>query len=247
MIRAAALWLLLTAGARAGDVVSLNLCTDQYLARLAPERVAGLSVLARDPALSTVAADATAMPRVRADAEAVLALHPRLVLGTPFGAGAVLAAVEAHGVPVLRIPLATDFSGVRAVTRMLATALDVPERGETLLADMEAALAVRPGPPRRALALGARLRMGGPNSFDATVMRAAGLIPVGSSGATTLEALATDPPDLLVTAPDAAFPSLATDLVHHPALSGIPRREVAPALTLCAGPWSAEAVALLAR
>ena len=36
-------------------VVSLNLCTDQMLVLLAPEKVAALSPLARDPALSFVA------------------------------------------------------------------------------------------------------------------------------------------------------------------------------------------------
>jgi iron complex transport system substrate-binding protein len=47
-------------------VVSLNLCTDQMLVLLAPEKVAALSPLARDPALSFVAPQAANLPIVRA-------------------------------------------------------------------------------------------------------------------------------------------------------------------------------------
>ena len=43
-------------------VVSLNLCTDQMLVLLAPEKIAALSPLARDPALSFVAPQAAHLP-----------------------------------------------------------------------------------------------------------------------------------------------------------------------------------------
>ncbi len=80
---ALAFLMLLIAGgpARAVErVVSLNLCSDQLLVMLAPEKVAALTVLARDPSLSVVAAEARHLPVVRADAEAVLRLRPDLVL-----------------------------------------------------------------------------------------------------------------------------------------------------------------------
>ena len=64
-------------------VVSLNLCADQLLVLLAPERVAALSTLSRDPALSHVAPQAAALSQVRADAEAVLRLRPDLLRFAP--------------------------------------------------------------------------------------------------------------------------------------------------------------------
>ena len=49
-------WSLHAGAAIPERVVSLNLCTDQMLVLLAPEKVLALSPLARDPALSFVAA-----------------------------------------------------------------------------------------------------------------------------------------------------------------------------------------------
>ena len=68
-----------------------------------------------------------------------------------------------------------------------------------------------------------------------------------TGGRVSLEALLRHPPDLLVVHAAAAYPSLATALLDHPALVGMPRRAIPPALTICAGPFSAEAAALLAR
>ena len=41
-------------------------------------------------------------------------------------------------------------------------------------------------------------------------------------------------------------PSRATEFLAHPLLAAHPRREVPAALTICGGPWTARAVALLA-
>ena len=62
-----------------------------------------------------------------------------------------------------------------------------------------------------------------------------------------MEVLLSRPPDLLVTAQAPAFPSLATDLLRHPALAALPRRTVAPASLICAGPFTVSAVEALAR
>ena len=62
-----------------------------------------------------------------------------------------------------------------------------------------------------------------------------------------VEALLRHRPDLLVVQQTPAYPSLATQMLHSPALAGIPRVAIPPALTVCAGPFTARAVALLAR
>jgi iron complex transport system substrate-binding protein len=244
---AALLAALLSAGmAHAERVVSLNLCTDQYLVLLAPGQVAGLTVLARDPSLSVVARQAQALPSVRADAEAVLALRPDLVLATRWGAQTTLAALENQGIRVVRSDLPQDFPAIRAETTRLAALLGVPARGAALVARMDAVLAAgKPGPPETALWLAPRGYAAGPGSLEAAVLTAAGLVNAGRGRQMGLEAVLAHPPDVLVMARAPRFPSLATNMLRHPALAALPRRTVPPALLACGGPWTAEAVALL--
>ncbi|HST75516.1 MAG TPA: ABC transporter substrate-binding protein [Acetobacteraceae bacterium] len=230
-------------------VVSLNLCTDQMLVLLAPEQVAALSPLARDPALSLVAGQAAEMPTTRASAEAVLRLHPDLVLAAPYGAQTTLGLLEEEGIKVVRIDLPTDFAGIRAQTRKLAALLGVPARGEALIAAMDAKLATLkpPAHPVRALAWQPRGYTAGPGSLADAVLKAAGLTNISTGRRVGLEALIRLHPDLLVVPAPARFPSLATELLDHPATRDIPRRFLPPALTICAGPWTADAAVMLDR
>jgi iron complex transport system substrate-binding protein len=233
----------------AARVVSLNLCTDEFLLLLAPEQAAAVSFLATDPSMSVVVAAARRLPQVRADAETVLALRPDLVLAGPYGGQTTLALLERRGTRVERLGIPQDFAAIRTETRRAAALLGVPTRGEALLGDMQARLdSVTPVPSGlRAVFLQARGYVAGPGSLADAVLHAAGFADAGDGGRPGLEALVMHPPDLLVTATAPDFPSLATDLLRHPALVGMARREVAPALLLCGGPWTAQAVTALAR
>ena len=240
---------LLPTAQAATRVVSLNLCTDQMLVLLAPEKIAALSILARDPVLSFVAPQAQALPIVRPSAEAVLRLRPDLVLAGPYGAQTVLGLLEQRGVRVVRLDLPRDFPGIRAFTRALAAALDAGDRGEALIAAMDQVLAeppIRPY-PITAVAWQPRGYTAGPDSLMQAVFQAAELTNGSNGRRLALEALVRHPPDILVVSGMPAFPSLATDLLDHPSLAEIPRRVVPSALTICAGPFTAGAVALLAR
>jgi hypothetical protein len=79
------------------------------------------------------------------------------------------------------------------------------------------------------------------------LMRAAGLINVSDGRRVGLEALLRHPPDLLIVPDAPAYPSLGTDMLQNPAIRAIERRALPPALTLCAGPFSALAARELAR
>ena len=226
--------------------MSLNLCTDQWLVLLAPEKVAALSSLARDPALSFVAGKAAALPVVRASAEAVLALRPDLVLGGRFGARTTLALLERAGARVARIDTPVDFPGIRAGLRAMAALLDVPERAEPLIAAMDAALPPPAAPPPlEALVWEPRGWTAGRNGLMDAVLRAAGLTNAGSGGRVGLEALLRHPPALLVLPESTAGASLATALLAHPALRTIPVRTIPTSLRICPGPFTVEAVTRL--
>jgi iron complex transport system substrate-binding protein len=233
--------------ARASGVVSLNLCTDQLLVLLAPNRIAALSPLARDPALSTVAQAARHLPWVRPDAEAVLALHPDLVLAGVYGAQSVVTVMKQNGVPVVQVAEASDFNGVAGVITSVAKALGADTAGATLVAHMRLALAAVPHAARgTAILWEPRGFSAGPGGFGDAVLRAAGYRNTGSGREMGVETLAAHPPDVLITAAAPAYPSLATDLLWHPALAGLKRRIVAPAWLACPGPWAVAAVAALA-
>ena len=239
---------LLCAPARGAGVVSLNLCTDELLVLLAPGRVAALSPLARDASLSVVAAAAAKLPWVRADAEAVLQLHPDLVLAGDYGAQGAVAALRARGVRVVQVSEPTDFAGVDKQVSLVAAALGVPAKGAAILADMRARLASIAVHDRGTAVLWeARGFSAGLGSFGDAVLHVAGYRNIGTGGEMSVETLAAHPPDVLITSTAPEFPSLSTELLWHPVLRGLHRREVPPALLACAGPWSVGAVEVLAR
>jgi iron complex transport system substrate-binding protein len=250
VIRAALALALLAAAppAQAGGIVSLDLCADQYLALLAPERVAGLTRLARDPSISFVASLARRLPTIRADAEAILRRHPDLVLAGAWAAQPTLAALRAQGVSVRILSDPADFPAIRRQTRELASWLGVPARGEALIADMDRRLVEAPRWPNAPAAL--LWEPGGwtasRSGIAAATLRAAGLHPVGTGAREPLEALLAHPPALLVVEAGSPAPALATDLLSHSALAAIPRRQLPAALLICPGPWTARALSPLA-
>jgi iron complex transport system substrate-binding protein len=251
--------LLLLAGAAAAKparVVSLNLCADQFVVVLAERgRIAALSPLAADPALSAVAAEAAGIPRVRPIAEEVLPLDPDLAIVGPWGAARVAALLEVRGVAVLRLDLAEGFDAILRHLRAVAAALGERDRGERLAAAIARDLAALPPPPAdppRALVWQARGFVPGHGTLADAVLRAAGLAnaaPFAGYGFVPLERLLADPPDLLVTAPATGPPSLSEALLEHPALAraAIPRARIDPAWLACGGPRTVRAAAALAR
>jgi cation diffusion facilitator family transporter len=245
-----AAFLALVKPAKAAErVVSLNLCADQMLVLLAPEKIVALSVLARDPALSFVAKQARNLPIVRASAEAVLRLRPDLVVAGRYGAQTALALLERQGVRILRTDPPQDFDTIRAWTRALAAELEHPERGEALIGAMDATLAAIPAPTGRrgAIAMQPRGYTAGPGSTMDAAMRAAGLTNLSDGRRIGLEALLRHPPDMLIVPSPSDYPSLATAMLDSPVARGLNRRFLPPSLTLCAGPFTAEAAAMLSQ
>jgi iron complex transport system substrate-binding protein len=179
----------------------------------------------------------------------VLRLHPDLILAAQYGAQTTLALLQQERLPVLRIALPQDFAGIQQATRLLAATLGVPERGEALLATMAAGLAALPHPTQveRVLVWEPRGLTAGPGTLMDAVLHAAGMSNASDGRSVSLEALLRHPPDLLVVPAAPDYPSLATTLLDHPALAGLQRRAIPPALTICAGPFSVEAATLLAR
>ena len=192
-----------------------------------------------------MARDASRFPVVRASAEAVLALHPDLVIGARFGARTTLDLLTRAGIPVERFDLPEDFPGIRAILRDFAARLYVPPgRAAALIERMDATLPL-PGPPSRAMVWEPRGWTAGPGGLLDGVQRAAGLVNVGAGGRVGVEALLRRPPDLLVLAEGGGGISRATEMTRQPAIRGIPVRIIPAPLTICPGPFTAGAAAFL--
>ncbi len=122
-------------------IVSLDHCADQYVLKLVDrDRIVALSPHAGDD-YSYMRDAAAGLPTVQRRAEDVLVLQPDLVVRSYGGGPNAAAFFERAGVPVLQLGWASDIDSVKAVTRDVAAGLGVPERGEALIADMEARLA----------------------------------------------------------------------------------------------------------
>ena len=148
-------------------------------------------------------------------------------------------------------PCRTILPASAQMTRLLAATLGraAARRGAARRDGRQARRAAAAGPRRsRALVWEPRGLTAGPGTLMDAVLRAAGLTNasdgrrVGPGGAAAAPARSAGG-----ARPRPRYPSLATALLDHPALAGLPRRAIPPALTICAGPFSAEAAALLAR
>lgn len=248
-------------------IVSLNLCADQLVALLVePNRIAALSKLSRDRSLSYVAEMADAFPQAQPNAESVLSFNPDIVLAGRLSATPTVNFLKSKGVPILQISLLSSFDGIRQQTRSVGKALGAEARAEQLIAEMDALLAAdadhgdgtadgRPRPSALTWQPGG-FTSGAGTLIDA-VLDAAGFDNLASRrglkgyGFLTLESVVDGRPDLLIS--DDALPdppSLRQSLLAHPALhpktGGVGARTVTPPpLTACAGPFTAQAVALL--
>ena len=124
-------------------VVSFNVCTDELVVALAdPSQIAGISPYASDPAISTVADQARAFRRVSWQAESTIPLDPDLVLVGFAGERSLMQQMlRALGFNVVKIDVVADLAGAYAQIRKVAALLGHPERGEALIAEIDAARA----------------------------------------------------------------------------------------------------------
>ncbi len=242
-------------------VVSMNLCADELVLRLADrDQVLAVTYLARDPRGSTVAAEAVGLPVMRGLTEEVVALKPDLVIAGAFTTRTTVGMLERVGAPVLELGVPADLDGVRAQIRQVAAALGHPERGEAMVAALGARLAaiVPARQPLRALVMRPNAFTVAPGGLGDALIRAAGLVNVSAEigrdrlGQVPLEAAALANPDLIVVDEGApGWPSLADTLLHHPVFRALSRAQrkidIPNRFWTCPGPQVAEVVARLAK
>lgn len=170
-------------------IVSQTLASDEMLfAMVRPERLVGLSSLARDPKYSNVVAEATAQaaPSIET-AEDVLRLKPDLVFVTTYSRAEVVQLLEATGAPVYRLANFDDIDGVMANVRRVGEAVGEERAAEQIVADMErrltAVAARRVGRPQlRVLSFSGGFTAGLGTSFDDIARRAGAINEASARG-----------------------------------------------------------------
>lgn len=246
------------AGAQPERIVSLNMCTDELVLRLADAgRIASVTWLSQDPRNANMAQVARRMRANHGLVEQVLALKPDLVLAGAYTTRATVGLLKRVGTVPREFGVPRNLGEMRAQIREMAALLGEPERGEALIASIDArldALATRrPVRPLRAIVLRPNGFTVGRGSLVDEILTRAGLVNIAaelgidSYGQIPLETVALSGAEVLVLndTPDGP-PSLAHEVLHHPVigrLAGRLRLVALPSrLWTCAGPSVIDAI-----
>lgn len=262
---AALLFTLLAAPAAAEStlprVMSLNVCTDQLVLALAePGQILSLSALADDPDLSFHSAIAAAYPKNRGLAEEVFLARPDIVVTGTYSLHNTTQLLRHIGTRVETFDYAQTLESVPGAVRRMGAILGREARAETIAEAYEAELAALSSPPAADAAAAIIYAQNGvvlgSGTLADSVLKAAGFRNLaaerGYEGMVPypLELLVRDRPDLvLLASPFPGAPSLADQLVEHPAIASLKslrRKGIAPRGSWsCAGPFTLEAVRAL--
>ncbi|MBA2413827.1 MAG: ABC transporter substrate-binding protein [Burkholderiaceae bacterium] len=231
---AAALLAGLASGSNAAPqrIVSLNLCADELVLRLAPPGVVkSVTWLARDPALSNVSVQARYVPVNRGLAEDVVPLAPDLVIAGAQTTRTAVALLQRLGIPVLELSVPSSVEEAFAQIATVAAAVGAPAQGAQLIADMKQAFAASPS-VLTFISAGPIAAVYQPNGFTIgsgslinDLLKRAGLRNlaverrIDNYGALSLELLLFAQPDLLImNAVENRGPAMAYEILRHPAV-----------------------------
>ena len=242
-------------------IVSTNVCADQLaLALVDRTRILSVSRMATEPEISNLADAARGIRINNARAEEIVELKPDLILGDIYTGKGANRLAQTIGVPVHIVGIASSLEDVRKVIREAAAALGETQRGEQLIADMNARIAKS----KSAISNPVTTLVYEPNGFTSgagtltnDILDAAGLTNIapkltGQAYATVaLEAVVAAAPQLLVIDDSyGATASRAQSILRHPAFRALKGKtalySIPSRLWLCPGPWVGEAVERLA-
>jgi iron complex transport system substrate-binding protein len=242
-------------------IVSLNLCADQLLVALADrEQVLSLSPLVRDASVSYFLEEGASYPANGGKGETILFTGADLVITGRWGAGATRDLLMRQGFRVVPLDVWQSLEGGRQQIREVARLIGQAERGERLVAAIDAALERARGivpPGRSVLSVHRRGWVQGTDSVLSEILRHMGFtlhqqrLGLGAGGMARLERLVVEPPDYAVMDEGVgeAVDNGSAFLVH-PALSdAIPRErrlQVPGRLLICGGPSTPAAIDALA-
>lgn len=207
-------------------ICSVTLAADEMLRALVePERLVAVTSLADDAGISNVSGCyPTSIPRIRADLEQIIALHPDLVCVAPYNSADFLELLRRSNLPVFRQEDIQTFAEVEQGIVALGEQVGASEKAKAVVAGMERRLndlraALAPATTRPRVLFWSGGWIAGRNTTIGEMIERAGGINVGAEldqeGAGEISderILKVDPDVLLLTAWKADEPSGAMGL-----------------------------------
>lgn len=244
-------------------IVSLNPCLDVILVAVADRsQIAAISHYSHDQSSSSIGPAGATYPFTYESAEEVLSLRPDLVLTGRHSSPATRAALARLGIRAELFAVPNSVQDSLDQVRQVARAVHRPQRGEALVAQIEAALAAATPPPGAPRLSALSYQAGGFASAPGTMMdemmtrcgldNAAARYGLKRTGNVPLELLVADPPDVLLAAEsEPGAPTWADRISNHPALARVAgrmhRATFPQQLTFCGGPVLIRTAQMLAK
>ena len=248
---------------RPSRIVSLDLCADQLLVELVDrKRIAAVTHLAADPAVSSIPEMARGIPITRGTAEDVLRYDPDLILAGPYGVSETVDLLKRLKRNVTIVPLPSDLDGVRVAMRTVAAAVGERHKGEMMVSTFDKRVRIQLVTSEEKRPSAIVYQVGGTVSGSGSLAEAA-LIAAGfrnkaaeyrltRNGQVPLELLVAAPPDLLVLSSNAEeYRTAISDNLRNPVLARFKQEhawvELPWQLWLCGTPRLADAIERLVQ
>lgn len=248
---------------RPSRIVSLDLCADQLLIELVERnRIAAVTHLAADPAVSAIPEKARGIPITHGAAEDVLRYDPDLILAGPYGVSSTVSLLRRLNRNVVIVPLPSDLHGVRLAMRIVAAAVGERDKGEAMVAGFDRRVQQVASPssarPPSAVIYQVGGTVSGPGSLAEAMLVSAGFrnkadeYRLTRGGQVPLELLVAEPPDLLVLSSNAhEYRTAVADNLRNPVLRRLRQEhaslELPWQLWLCGTPRLADAIERLGQ
>lgn len=124
-------------------IVSMNPCVDTVLMEIAdPAQIAAISHYSHDPRATSIPLErALRYPAVSGSAEDVIGADPDLVIAGPHVAIQTIAALRRLGIPLMQLPVPESVAENKAQIAEIAARIGRRQAGDTLNAQIDAAMA----------------------------------------------------------------------------------------------------------
>ncbi|MDP2358416.1 MAG: hypothetical protein Q8M31_20485 [Beijerinckiaceae bacterium] len=229
--------------------MSVNLCADQMLLRLAnPSSITALGPFARDPLMSFLAEPAQTFPQVSNRTETLLHIEADAVIVGPFDNMYMRAALRRRNIKEIVVGRWVSLSEVRRGIEFFSNAINEAAAGSRLIEEIDIAAAdlrglLKSDRPKTFLLLHRRGYVG-EGEIVTELLEMAGLVDAAKGAAAQFmsveSVVALRPSVLVVSGRSLKAEDRGLELLEHPALTRLypPSRRITTPdrLTICGGP-----------